>query len=118
MGEYQHEKLRATIEIPDPFLGSHWEAYSRTGRENGELTVANAQYLRALAVLEKAEVSINGKALDLDDLKKMGLDAPFALVLWVGKTVGNFVDEQFAISKNSSEPPSSPPTAAERETSG
>lgn len=116
MDEKTNAKIQATIAMPDPFLGAHYETYMRVSREQGEVVVVNARYLMALAVLERAEVVIEGKSYDLAGLKKLGLDAPLSVISWVAATVQTHVDDQFAIAKNSSEPPSKPPTTTAEKT--
>lgn len=113
METHENEKFRVEINLPDPFTGEHWLKYQQTRRERREENEPVSElFCAALAILESGRYQMVGES-KWHDLKAEGTNSPLSILNWVGLTTINFINDQFSVPKNSSEPPSSVPTTAE-----
>lgn len=98
-------KYQVTISLPDALYMPVWQEYARIGREHAGEDNVTANFLKARAVIESG--SYTGADGVERDVKTTAIaEIPPAVVAWVGSTVLVYVNEQFAIEKNSSAPSS------------
>lgn len=115
MNKFEHQSLKVKVVLPEPFTHLHWLKWNKVADDNSSVNKTTVNYLQTLAIMESGEVEVGGKTYDLASLKDEKL--ALSVEAWVGLTGLKYVLSQFEIAKNSSTPPSEPPTVATETTS-